>query len=105
VTGAWPFEPVEFKADIQRRFGVPADVKLFQATNPQGPLMNHRLMRKYDFTSRDVANYLDHYTIRENWPDGKPLPQGYGGRGGERILAGVWASRDLPKVLDCAFGA
>ena len=102
-TGAWPLEPVEFKADIQRRFGVPSGVTLFQQTNPQGPLLNRNIMRRYDFTARDVAAYLDHYTIRENWPDGERLPEGYGSRGGERILAGVWASKDLPKVLDCAF--
>jgi len=102
-TGAWPLEPVEFKADIQRRFGVPSGVTLFQQTNPQGPLLNRNIMRRYGFTSRDVANYLDHYTIRENWPDGERLPETHRGRGGERILAGVWASRDFPKVLNCAF--
>jgi predicted AlkP superfamily pyrophosphatase or phosphodiesterase len=102
VTGAWPFEPVEVKADIQRRFGVPAEEELFQSTTPAGPFMNHRLMKKYGFTSRDVARYLNDYTIRENWPDGERLPQGYRNRGDERILAGVWAARDLPKVLACA---
>ena len=103
-TGAWPLEPNEFKADVQRRFGVPGDVTLFQQTNPQGPLLNRNVMRRYDFTARDVAAYLDDYTIRENWPDGERLPEGYQDRGDERILAGVWAARALQKVLDCGLG-
>ncbi|MGH2754604.1 MAG: alkaline phosphatase family protein [Actinomycetota bacterium] len=101
-TGAWPVEPVEFKADIQRRFGVPASKKLYHSTSPVGPFLKRHLMKRYGITPHEIAEYLNGYTIRDNWPAGRRLPKGYRNRGDERILAAAWATDDLPKVLACS---
>ena len=102
-TRAWPINPEELTSDIDRHFK-PVGQSLILGSEPVGLYLNRDVARRLKVTARDVAQFLNEYTIRENSSE-EELPAGYRNRGSERVLSAAFASDQLPKVMTCAFGS
>ena len=103
-SGAWPIDPTELSADIERHFETPEGRLLVQGSEPVGVYIDPAVARSLKVDTVDVARFLSNYTIRENWPRDN-LPEGYGGRGSERVLSAAFPNDQLPAVMKCAFGS
>jgi hypothetical protein len=103
TTGAWPINPSGLKADMDATFGVPEGETLFYSSTAVGPFLKRGLMADLNVTARQVAKFYEDYRLRDNWASGEPLPEGYEGRGNERLFAAAWAARDFPAIIECAF--
>lgn len=100
--GGWPISRPEVVDDVHRRFtneGV--DARLVQRTSSTSFFMNKEGMRAHGVTPREISSFLTRYTIGDNIPDGDAIPEGYAGRLGERIFAGVFPGRELNAVVRC----
>lgn len=104
ITSAWPIDPSEFRSDAYRYFKVPSKEKLFESTTAAGPFLNRAVATRYGVTARQLARFMERYTIRDNWPGDDPLPAGYRDRGDEPVLDAAWAAEDLDEVVACTFG-
>jgi hypothetical protein len=103
-TGAWPLSEAELTRDLDRHFDVPQSESLVDVTSAVGPFLNHGVARSLGVTGSDVAEFLNGYTIKENWT-GAELPTGYEDRGDENVLSAAFSRADYPAVMECAFGA
>jgi predicted AlkP superfamily pyrophosphatase or phosphodiesterase len=103
-SGAWPLSQAEMERDVNEHFGVPASKTLFDTTSAVGPFLNRPLVKELGVTGNEIAEFLNGYTIRENWAD-EELPEGYEERGGENVLSAAFSRADYPAVMRCAFGA
>jgi type I phosphodiesterase/nucleotide pyrophosphatase len=103
-TGAWPLSEAELQRDVDAHFEVPEGKSLIDTTSAVGPFLDHAVARKLDVTGHDVAEFLNGYTIADNWA-GKQLPAGYEDRGDENVLSAAFSRADYPKVMECAFGS
>jgi hypothetical protein len=104
VTDAWPVLQGQLQEDIDSHFDVPKERSLVVQTTAAGPFLDHKTMKRLDVTSEDVARFLNGYTIRDNWGE-ENLPEGYGGRGNENVLAAAYPSDRIEDVLRCAMDA
>ncbi|MGH2754401.1 MAG: alkaline phosphatase family protein [Actinomycetota bacterium] len=101
---AWPLLQGRLQESIDARFDVPAGRSLVEQTTAAGPFLDRKMMRRLKVTAEDVARFLNGYTIRDNWRE-ENLPEGYGGRGDENVLAAAYPSDRIRDVLQCAFDA
>ena len=69
-----------------------------------GLFLDHDVLGALSIEEAEVAAYLQDYTIRDNWREEK-LPEGYQGRGEERVLSASFAASLFPHILRCAFGS
>lgn len=104
-TGAWPIDPEELIADIERYFEIPEGSSLVEGSEPVGLYLDRAVVRSTNVDAVDVAKFLSDYTIRENWPAGEQLPEGYRKRGSERVMSAAFADEQLPDVMKCKFGS
>lgn len=104
-TGAWPIDPDELMADVDGYFDAPAGSSLVQGSEPVGLYIDRAVGRSLDVDAVDVARFLSDYTIRENWPAGEDLPEGYRNRGSERVMSAAFADEQLTDVMKCKFGS
>ncbi len=103
TTGGWPISPSEARDDIFRAFDVPMDAALFASTTAVGLFLNRDVAKEHGVTPRELAGFLEDYTIRQNWPDGEgSIPDGY--RGSARVFSAAWAAADFEEIMSCAFG-
>lgn len=100
-TGAWPLQQGELQRDVDEHFDV-TEGSLIQQTTAVGPFLDRDTMADAGVTANEIAEFLNGYTIRENYADDKDLPEGYEDRGDEKILAAAWPSNKLPEVMECA---
>jgi hypothetical protein len=103
-TDAWPVLQGQLQEDIDARFEVPEEKSLVVQTTAAGPFLDRKLMKRLKVSADDVARFLNGYTIRENWGE-KNLPEGYGGRGDENVLAAAYPSDRIDRVMQCAVNA
>lgn len=103
-TGAWALQQGELQRDIDAEFGV-TEGSLVEQTTAVGPFLDQEAMDQAGVTETEIAEFLNGYTIRENYAASEELPEGYEDRGDERILSAAFPSTDLPKVMGCAFDA
>ena len=103
-SGAWPLLQGQIQEDIDAHFEVPEGKTLVESGNPVGPFLDKQVMKELGVTGADVAEFLNGYTIRENW-GGDELPEGFEDRGDENIIAAAWSRRQYAAVMECAFGA
>jgi arylsulfatase A-like enzyme len=101
---AWPVLQGQLQEDIDARFDVPKDKSLVVQTTAAGPFLDRKTLKELDVTAGEVARFLNGYTIRDNWGE-ENLPQGYGSRGDENILAAAFPSDRIDDVMRCAFDA
>lgn len=99
-SGSWPILQGQLSVDVDVHFGID-DGGLINSGSAVGPFLNRDVARRNGVTAQQVAEFLNGYTIRDNWA-GDELPAGYEERGNENVFAAAWASEDLPEVLDCA---
>jgi hypothetical protein len=103
-TGAWPISEAELQRDVDAHFHVPEGESLIDTTSAVGPFLDRAVTRSMGVTGSAVAEFLNGYTIADNWAD-KELPAGYEDRGDENVLSAAFSRADYPKVMQCAFGA
>ncbi|MDQ3915998.1 MAG: alkaline phosphatase family protein [Actinomycetota bacterium] len=103
-SGAWPLLQGQLQEDVDAHFGVPQGQTLVESPNPVGPFLDENVMRELGITGADVAEFLNGYTIRDNW-GGEELPEGFEDRGDENVIAAAWSRRQYGEVIECAFGA
>ncbi|MBW3595192.1 MAG: alkaline phosphatase family protein, partial [Actinobacteria bacterium] len=104
TTGAWPIHPQELVADLDARFDVPKARSLVEATEPVGLYIDRDVARSRGVDLDEIVTFLNRYTIREN-ADREGLPDGYQGRGSERVHSAAFAKHHLPDIMTCAFGS
>ncbi|HEX2294206.1 MAG TPA: alkaline phosphatase family protein [Actinomycetota bacterium] len=103
-SGAWPLLQGQLQEDIDAHFGATADRSLVEHANPVGPFLDKEVMADLGVTGAEVAEFLNGYTIRDNW-GGDELPEGFEDRGDENVIAAAWSRRQYPEVMRCAFGS
>jgi predicted AlkP superfamily pyrophosphatase or phosphodiesterase len=103
-SGAWPLLQGQIQEDIDAHFGAPEGKSLVESGNPVGPFLDKEVMAELGVTGADVAEFLNGYTIRDNW-GGDELPEGFEDRGDENVLAAAWSRRQYRAVMECAFGS
>lgn len=103
-SGAWPLLQGELQDDLDAHFDVPEGRSIVENPNPVGPFLDKDVMDELGVTGADVAEFLNGYTIRENW-GGDELPEGFEDRGDENVLAAAWSRRQYADVMRCAFGS
>lgn len=103
-TGAWAVNADELASDVDDFFGVPEDESLVMGSKTAGLFLDHDVLGALSIEEAEVAAYLQDYTIRDNWREEK-LPEGYQGRGEERVLSASFAASLFPHILRCAFGS
>jgi hypothetical protein len=103
-SGAWPLLQGQIQEDIDAHFEVPKGQTLVESPNPVGPFLDKKVMKELGVSGADVAEFLNGYTIRENW-EGEALPEGFEDRGEENVIAAAWSRRQYAAVMECAFGS
>lgn len=103
-TGAWPLSEAELTRDLNAHFDVSDGESLIDTTSAVGPFIDHKLARRIGVTGDEIAEFLNGYTIRDNWAE-KDLPAGYQDRGDENVLSAAFSRADYPAIMRCAFGA
>lgn len=97
--GAWPIANGQLKVDLEAHFEA-EEGTLVDDTSAVGIFLNEDTMDTLGIAALDVAEYLNTYTLGENWSQDN-LPQGYGGRGDERLLAAAFPTPMLPEIREC----
>ena len=100
-TGAWPILQGRLSDDVDSHFEVTGE-SLIKQTTAVGPFLNSGAMEAAGVTAADIAEFLNGYTIRDNWGP-EDLPEDYEGRGEENVLAAALASEQLDEIMECAF--
>ena len=100
-TGAWPIDEKRFQVDLAVEFGVRV-TDLFQAQRPTGMWLNRETMEQEAITGEMVSDFVMDYTIRENWIEGKQLPEAYRPRWNEKLFSAAFPTDRLDEVLACA---
>jgi hypothetical protein len=103
-SGAWPLSQAEMERDVNERFDVPEGESLFDMTSAVGPFLDRPLVKDLGITGSEIAEFLNGYTIRDNWAEAE-LPDGYEDRGEENVLSAAFSRADYPAVMECAFGS
>ena len=103
-TGGWPLVIKEVRDDINRHFDVPPERSLIDTTSPAGLFFDYEAVRRSGVSEEAIAEFVNGYTIRENWP--KPeLPEGFAERGDEHVFSAAFLRTQVPEIMRCAFGA
>ena len=103
-SGAWPLLQAQLQEDVDAHFGAPKGESLIETTTAAGPFLDRDVARDLGVTAEDVAEFLNGYTIQENYKE-EQLPEGYEDRGDENILAAAYPSDRIADVLECATGS
>jgi hypothetical protein len=103
-SGAWPVNPEELKRDLNNYFPVPEGRSIVQNMEAVGVYVNRDIADDIGVETRDIAQFLNSYTIRANWAEEK-LPKAYAGRGQERVLSAAFTKSQFPRIMECAFGS
>ena len=102
-TGGWPFDPVPLGDDLDRRFGFSADESIVERTTTAGFYLDHRARLEAGITGREITEFVNDYTIAQNWDEGE-LPDEFAGRGQEHLFSAAFMRGDFPDIMECAFG-
>ena len=102
-TNAWPILQGQLQEDVDAYFDVPRGRSLVLQTTAAGPFLDKAFMEKWGVSEEDIAQFLNGYTLRDNWKDER-VPARYENRAREKIFSAAWPSDDMPKVMSCAFG-
>ena len=100
-SGAWAIQPGEFRADIDRHFEVTDGSSLVLTVSAVGPFLDRDVMAELDVTASEIAEFLNGYTIRDNWPSDEDLPSAFTERGPEQVLSAAFPPGDLPAIQRC----
>jgi len=104
-SGGWAVGNGRVIEDIDEHFEVPDGQSLVIDSGSTGLYFDFELMEEMSVTVPDVAEYLNGYTIRDNFGGGGPLPEGYEGRGDDPVFAATFARKQMPEIMECAFGS
>ena len=102
-TGAYAISNDELKADLAREFDVSPDAELV-ITSPSGMHFNKSEMERAGVTGEDIAEFLNAYTIEQNWTE-QDLPSGFEERGDEPVFSATFLSTQMDAIMRCAFGS
>lgn len=100
-SGAWPVLQGQLQASVDEHFEVPEGKSVIRSTSAVGPFLNRQVAKELGVTAADVAEFLNGYTLRDNYKEER-LPEGYENRGGENILAAAFPSDRINAILRCS---
>ena len=104
-SGAWPISATETVADLNAHFEIPEGESLVVAPTAAGMFLDRATATSNDVTPADIAQFLNGYTLGENWPKGKELPEDYEGKAQQTVLSAAFASDQIESVVRCKFGS
>jgi hypothetical protein len=99
-TEAWPVLQGQLKEDVDARFGT-NNRSLVGVTSAVGPFLKRDAMKDLGVTPGEVAEFLNDYTIADNFPG--ELPEPYVDRGDEPVLAAAFPGSRLDEIMRCKF--
>jgi Type I phosphodiesterase / nucleotide pyrophosphatase len=102
VSGGWPVAKGELEADIEDHFASQGD-ELVENISATGIFLDATIMNELGIEAEEVARFVNGYTLKENWPEQK-LPKDYLGRADEQVFSAAFTEKQLPEVIECAFG-
>ncbi|HYZ46945.1 MAG TPA: alkaline phosphatase family protein [Actinomycetota bacterium] len=103
-TGGWPVVIKEVAADIDAHFDVPPGRSLIAMTSPGAFYFDHRTLADLGVSPDEIAELINGYTIRANWPD-PDLPEAFVERGEENVFSAAFLRTQMPEIMRCGFGA
>ena len=101
-SGGWPIANGELIRDLDNHFDVPEDQSLVEESVAVGLFLDRAVLKKSEVTQTQIADFLDDYTIADNWQDAE-LPAAYRTRANERVFDAVFPNDELNEVVDCVF--
>lgn len=104
-SGGWGIDAKETEVDLNRALGAPAGETIVATSTAYGVYLDRGLLRSLGRTPRDVAGFLNSYTLRDNVAKGETIPAAHEEHADDPVMAAAWARRDFPAVLQCAFGS
>lgn len=99
-SGGWPIGNPELIEDLDEHFEIAQGRSLVQESVAVGLFLDRRVMKQADVTTREIADWLSGYTLRENWAE-EELPEAYADRGDEQLFAAVFPTDETPEILRC----
>lgn len=103
-SGGWPIARDEMVADLNRHFAVPSDQSLIEDSAAFGFYLNREVAAGADVSPTEVAEFLNGYTIAQNWPS-EDLPDDYRGREEEQVFSAAFPTDRLSEIVECVWGA
>ena len=103
-SGAWAISNSELVSDLNRHFDVEEGESITEGSVGVGLFLDAAEMEEAGASTGAVVDFLNAYTIGQNWAD-ESLPEGFENRGGEQVFDAVFAGEDLPDIMRCAFGS
>ena len=102
-TGSWPIDFLELDDDLQAHFGLSEDQSITEKATAAGFYLDNRARRDAGITKDKITEFVNSYTIAENW-DGD-LPEAFVERGDEHVFSAAFMDSDFPEIMECAFGS
>lgn len=99
-SGAWPILQSQLIADVDSHFDIPNDQSLVESSAAWGLFLDQAVAAAHDVTPRDVATFLNGYTLAENWPEDS-LPKNYADRGHETVLDAAFPADLIGDIERC----
>lgn len=101
-SGGWPIANGELIRDLDAHFDVPEGESLVEESVAVGLFLDRSALQRNGTTQTEIADYLDDYTIADNWEE-PALPAAYRERAHERVFSAVFPTDDLKTLVDCVF--
>ncbi len=104
-SGGWGIDAKETEADLNRTFGVPEGETIVAASTAYGLYLDRGLLRSLERKPREIAEFLNSYTLRDNVAKGETIPAAHQDLADDPVMAAAWTRHDFPAVVECAFGS
>jgi predicted AlkP superfamily pyrophosphatase or phosphodiesterase len=101
-SGGWPIANGELIRDLDAHFDVGEGKSLVEESVAVGLFLDPVVVEDTGVTHTQIADFLDDYTIADNWQDPE-LPTAYRTRANERVFSAVFPNDELKTVVECAF--
>jgi predicted AlkP superfamily pyrophosphatase or phosphodiesterase len=104
VSGGWPVNSGELTRDINARFSSAGGDPVVEYGTAAGFFMDYEAMKESGVTPTEIAEFVNDYTIAENWNKGE-LPEDFRAAAEENVFSAAMMQDHLPEVMQCAFGS
>ena len=104
VSGGWPVSMGEVNKDMLAHFDVPEEESFTESATAAGFFFDHDKMDAAGVTGAEITEFMNDYTIAENWTEGE-LPEAFRDRGEEHVFEAAFMESQMADVMRCAFGS
>lgn len=99
-TEAWPINMDRMVGDLASEFGFDPDV-VFDDVRVGNFWIDEQALDEAGVTLEEMADFLTGYRLEDNLAPGEPVPDGYGDRLNETLLAGAWPTSYTERIAGC----